>query len=430
MREFIDLSRIEASEDALRQAAKNVNSRANTAVQRFESAQCELEHLWNDHGKPDNDPLTWGRAVCAEKIAPAGPDPVIDFLNQLQSGLIKLGSAVSDVDKKREKHAEANGAWEAAKKNEQDAVEILTTGTSAEMLNTLESVVRYFEESPNQGDCPVCLTQFTPGQLRDKAKQRIAEMKQLQKAAAARRLAEQALHTAEKLHQDASEQKQRTREALQQQQLKLEQLNQPDCVGLLTQLKGICAGKEKVDSAAVTDLLGHIKDIIGARQTTIANIATRQRTQKQIKRLVDDINAFKDERDALASANVSIAAALKIAETERKKYVDEVLADISGEVNRLYSLLHPGENIGSIKLAVRAKGQGSVEIIGDFHDETDVPPEAFFSESHLDTLGICIFIALAKARGSNKTVLVFDDVITSVDNHHVGRLVQLIATEA
>jgi hypothetical protein len=58
-----------------------------------------------------------------------------------------------------------------------------------------------------------------------------------------------------------------------------------------------------------------------------------------------------------------------------------------------------------------------------------VPPQAYYSEAHLDTLGICIFIALAERDATTDTLLVLDDVLTSADQDHVQRFIEMIHDE-
>jgi hypothetical protein len=73
--------------------------------------------------------------------------------------------------------------------------------------------------------------------------------------------------------------------------------------------------------------------------------------------------------------------------------------------------------------------KGSLELEADFQGR-DVPPQAYYSDSHLDTLGVCVFLALAKYYNEDDTIVVLDDVITSVDQTHLERLMQLLHDEA
>lgn len=65
-----------------------------------------------------------------------------------------------------------------------------------------------------------------------------------------------------------------------------------------------------------------------------------------------------------------------------------------------------------------------------FHTESDITPQSVYSESHLDTLGLCIFIALAKKESNEDVILILDDVVMSVDERHLDRIISLIHNEA
>jgi hypothetical protein len=82
-----------------------------------------------------------------------------------------------------------------------------------------------------------------------------------------------------------------------------------------------------------------------------------------------------------------------------------------------------------VSLLLDAKKRASLDISASFRGES-LPPHAYFSDSHLDTLGICIFIALAKLDDPSETILVLDDVVGSVDEPHVDRLIEMVYAEA
>ncbi|HMR68167.1 MAG TPA: hypothetical protein PKE64_29490, partial [Anaerolineae bacterium] len=56
-------------------------------------------------------------------------------------------------------------------------------------------------------------------------------------------------------------------------------------------------------------------------------------------------------------------------------------------------------------------------------------PLGYFSEGHLDSLGLCIFLAFIKRFNTNVKIIILDDVLTSVDSGHRMRVAQLLAQE-
>ena len=145
-------------------------------------------------------------------------------------------------------------------------------------------------------------------------------------------------------------------------------------------------------------------------KTTYVNF---KKTQKKIEQLSDKEAFFKN--------------VLKIVEKERKRYVENVLNSISRDVENLYLRFHPEEGFNAINLTLVPRRQSSLEIKADFQSEENVPPQAYFSDSHLDTLGICIFLAMAKYFKNN--VIILDDVLASVDQSHINRFMNIAFDE-
>jgi hypothetical protein len=94
----------------------------------------------------------------------------------------------------------------------------------------------------------------------------------------------------------------------------------------------------------------------------------------------------------------------------------------------MYARLHPQEMIGGVSLYLKDAAAGSLELSGSFAGENDIPPQAYYSESHLDTLGLCVFLAMAERDGD--AIVVLDDVFTSVDDAHLERTLELLHDEA
>ncbi len=117
--------------------------------------------------------------------------------------------------------------------------------------------------------------------------------------------------------------------------------------------------------------------------------------------------------------------------TARKAALSEALSEVADAANEMYERIHPGEGIATSSLQVRDVGEGSVNLLTRFHGAEE-HPLLHYSESHLDTLGLCYFFAFrkreAEIEGSFR-VLVLDDVLHSVDAEHRSRIARLIRDE-
>lgn len=120
------------------------------------------------------------------------------------------------------------------------------------------------------------------------------------------------------------------------------------------------------------------------------------------------------------------------AQSARKEEVQLLFNEVSKEINEMYVRLHPDESHGGVRLELREAVQGSANIRADFYDRQDEDPRAYYSEAHLDTLGLSIFLTLRRWYRRQKPsfdLLVLDDVLSSVDTAHSIRLAELLLTE-
>ncbi|WP_438346558.1 AAA family ATPase [Methylorubrum populi] len=115
----------------------------------------------------------------------------------------------------------------------------------------------------------------------------------------------------------------------------------------------------------------------------------------------------------------------------RKRTVQYILDDVAGIANEYYDELHPGEGIAKSKLIVRQNQEGSVILQTEFYGK-EGSPLLHYSESHLDTLGLCYFLALRKREARNSSIfklVVLDDVMHSVDSRHRAKFASLLKRE-
>lgn len=95
----------------------------------------------------------------------------------------------------------------------------------------------------------------------------------------------------------------------------------------------------------------------------------------------------------------------------------------------LYGQLHPDEGCGRVELSVQEDRRASVGLRAGFHDRDPVHPLNYFSEGHLDSLGLCIFLAFIRRFNGDFHLMVLDDIWTAVDAGHRLRVARLLADE-
>jgi len=104
--------------------------------------------------------------------------------------------------------------------------------------------------------------------------------------------------------------------------------------------------------------------------------------------------------------------------------LQNVLDRISGDVGRFYKALHPSENVDRVRL--RIVGEEGIEFEYYFHGKPTHPPMKYLSESHLNSLGVVLFLASARLFNRRSRILVLDDIATGFDLNHRERLLHLI----
>lgn len=112
---------------------------------------------------------------------------------------------------------------------------------------------------------------------------------------------------------------------------------------------------------------------------------------------------------------------------EQRTYFGSVLEQISDRAARIYAKLHAGEGLGSI--IVEPMSDKGVELVVDFHGTRQKPPHGVLSESHLNSLAIALFLAMAETFNQHVGFMVLDDVVNSFDIPHRGQLADLLASE-
>ena len=106
-----------------------------------------------------------------------------------------------------------------------------------------------------------------------------------------------------------------------------------------------------------------------------------------------------------------------------------VIDTISQDVESMWSTLHPGEKIDSVGLSLPAEADKAIDVVLKFHGLDQDSPRLTLSEGFRNSLGLCIFFAMAKQVVDKERPLFLDDVVVSLDRHHRGMIRGLLDTE-
>lgn len=119
--------------------------------------------------------------------------------------------------------------------------------------------------------------------------------------------------------------------------------------------------------------------------------------------------------------------------TGRKKAFESVLNQIAEHTVECYNFLHGADaEVGSpecqalqLKTDAQSRG-GGVRLAVDFFSLPDRDPKAFLSEGHLDSLGLALYLASVRCFNRPGSLLVLDDVLTSIDSAHRQKFADLL----
>jgi energy-coupling factor transporter ATP-binding protein EcfA2/endogenous inhibitor of DNA gyrase (YacG/DUF329 family) len=105
--------------------------------------------------------------------------------------------------------------------------------------------------------------------------------------------------------------------------------------------------------------------------------------------------------------------------------IDEISSDIQG----MWTILHPGEAIEDVRLYPPEDTDKAIDIGLKFHGIGQDSPRLTLSEGYRNSLGLCIFLAMAKREASEDRPLFLDDVVVSLDRNHRGMIAELLEKE-
>jgi energy-coupling factor transporter ATP-binding protein EcfA2 len=165
-----------------------------------------------------------------------------------------------------------------------------------------------------------------------------------------------------------------------------------------------------------------------ARKASPMEPTTRDTQLVMLAALCQQVNAWRlaEKRATRARRALDLAERVFDAyQNQQKEDLTALLQRISRRVAEIYSALHPGEDLDAVSVEPwTAKG---VELAIEFHGSRQRPPHGVLSESHLNSLAIALFLAMAESFNEQIGFLLLDDVINSFDVEHRGRLAELLA---
>lgn len=429
LKTFIAVPNIDKCESALRDAVNTTNTSVNNLVRATVQAIEELDKLWKAEGQPGATALAWASAEADKDVSQLRAS-----LTQIDNLLLRYREVDSTLTTLERVLGEEDEAFQtlAATQSRQQQAEVRAAQQNIDLLNLLREAETYVARGSALLQCPVCEQTINAQVLGQRLHARIGEMQELATMAAATGTAQRQLNLKRSMTHQA---RQDVGQKASQLARSLRESPFVEMAALGLDWQRFAALLDATQPFSVIDqqvrefwnAVSPARDLLRARQEA------DQKSIHQHNAIAGHVETLR-EKKGLAAAQSKLLAdlqvALEIVMQQRKDYIEEILTSISTEVHALYSRLHPNEQIGQVKFFLKQNTIGSLEFDAGFHSGVNLPPQAYYSESHLDTLGICVFLALAKYFKTENTVIVLDDVLTSVDGPHLDRFMTLMHDQA
>lgn len=426
LKNFISVPNTDKTENVFRDAIKETKKLFDEYSRSLSQANDALEKLWIDSGKKGISAILWAdEKVKADISQDQSQIDDIDLILMKISdaekayNLLKASILTEETALKTENEAKKKQIEFEQKQKDKDS----------ELLLLLQKAKTYIHGHSDIGKCPVCETVQDITTLMDRMTSRISEMEVVKTFVSVTQQAS-SLVEAKKVLRIEAENKfiEKLKSLIEKyQSVKIE----------ITSLVNIDE-KYIQDIQVAAKYSSNLSEDFTKWHDNFVSICKNDLNKKKEEHqryitlrttIQNHLNTVNEKKVSAISKEKSLAELndiLQIIEKERKDYIEGILNLISQEVSSLYSSLHPVEQLGKARFYLKPKQIGSLEFDASFQGTEEIPPQAYYSESHLDTLGICVFIALSKYYKTDNTILVLDDVLTSVDAQHMDRFMKML----
>ena len=425
IRSFIDFQKYEVSEQNLRNALRTSKQSVERNAELHTQAVNLLDAIWREHEGLGETARSWAEDILSKDLAD------VRTLVSLLSAAIKSIDAfescknIAVAAKENVKTAQAS-LDEVAK--QVSAFEAGGTSGLAlvDMLNRVKAVIA---EPYNDNECPACKSPYDLVALRVEVNERIQNLKSADELNKSLTTAQENLRNKQALFDESKRQMQQAIRSVET-ALTIPVKESIDHGELSEEITLAFESVETITEQQVHSLSEGLATLKAPLQEKLNELNRELTLFDSLKPAVEQIERTKDDLESEDLMRKGLDAALDIVLRARLEFTGAILDSVSDQLKCYWDAIHPDETAKLTKLALSETTKGSLNQFGSFGDHEDITPQAYFSESHLDTLGFCYWMAIAKYSSGGDMTLVLDDVFTSVDNQHASRIVDLLLKEA
>ncbi len=413
IKRFIDIDTVETSESKLKACVDSLKNRQKNAEVALVENDKALEQFYETAGKPPADSaLVWARARLGE------PQHHLDA----NIGAIgKLRLAFQDMESYPTQYQEILSKLNSAKANLDAKIKAANTaaaqagGGASELLGMFQASAKFLHDHPSTETCPLCDSKEKISGLANRVQEKLQSFAALEAANEAQ----------EESCQNYAGWQQRRDNVVRDFRQKCEAFNAAKAGHAWPEACRIPTTLPPEDVESLGGWLTANKELPPTWQALEETWQGDKRSLEDLKKAVGQYEENFNAQKQMEWQIPRVEKALKIVIEERQAFTDEIIRDIADNVGTLYEAIHPGEGLNKITIQLDPNKRASLDLHSEFCTQK-APPQAYFSQSHLDTLGLCVFIALALRTRPDETILGLDDVVGSLDEPHVERVIEMI----
>lgn len=430
LRRFVDVDGVEQSEQNLRDCVRETNSELTSLSRQLIDAHNELEKLWKAEQSPGENCLKWAQEKSQVDIS--NMETLADYLKSLID-------SISDVIKSKDRFDSTSSDYQGkyadlkAVEKEIKSGPVLSAEEAIKLLNVLEQTQTYILETKELiTECPVCEQPVVADQLKESIQKRLASMTEFKKLDERKKVAEKQLQGSKNtLSRDFDQLLEQSRNMIDI----ISNNKHLDVLELVIDVeKYIGLSKHDLDNkkkhGLCIELVNTISICIDTLRSRHMELQKDINQHNAIKNHYNNIVGRAENASHVEKVLEALQKTLEIIHSKRIEFTQTILDEVAGECNSLYSRIHPNEPLGNCTLSLDPDRRHSLHQRAEFERQQGIPPQAYFSDSHLDTLGFCVWLSIAKRGIAQDTIIVLDDVFTSVDSVHLRRIVELLTDEA
>lgn len=427
---FVNATQVEQAEAELRKAVAEAFRQLDSATKTVEVANRTLERTWNELGKPgapELDHIGWAelearRDLSTEKLQAKAARLLLNEISQLEAAILRRDQALTITEE-----------WRTKRDNllrDSLADQVFSFQQQLDLVQVLDKASRFLSLSTGNGACPVCQTDQDLSSLKRQIDQRVTEISRSNKQLGEFQGCDSECKKAEAAFESAT----------------------LEVIGVAIRLSKLWNTKQGflpvLPESVAAQTLATLQDVAISAEPLATELAQSAAAVKAALETIEE-SAAKDDNHLTAIRNnlvtlheeqenakdweakhqllTAIHAQVRL---QRIDFAQSILDNVHEDCDAIYQAMHPGEGIGPEALMLDPEKRGSVKQPCRFGAHTGVPPAAYYSESHTDTLALALFIAIAKRQGGKSSILVLDDIFTSVDGPHLQRVMTMLTEES